>query len=82
MTNQRLYSDFALFFLKASSILVYLFHNKPVIFTARSLAAHLGCVSLGNTNADYQKQKRELLFFHKIQKWILSDSKLRIHLWD
>ena len=47
MTNQRLYSDFALFFLKASSILVYLFHKKPVIFTARSLAAHLGCVSLG-----------------------------------
>ena len=53
MTNQRLYSDYALFFLKALCILVYLFHNKPVIFTARSLAAHLGCVSLGNTNADY-----------------------------
>lgn len=53
MTNQRLYSDFALFFLKASSILVYLFHKKPVIFTARSLAAHLGGLLKAKTRVTF-----------------------------
>lgn len=62
MTNQHLYSDFALFFLKASSILVYLFHKKPVIFTARSLAAHLGCVSLGKYKCGLLKAKTRVTF--------------------
>lgn len=63
MTNQRLYSDFALFFLKASSSLVYLLHNKPVIrFTSRSLAAHLGCLSLGKYKCGLLKAKTSVTF--------------------